>query len=87
MDGTFEEWDAELTSLTSAYFVAGATTGEEGALSSNPAHDPNDEDVTSVVVTGDTASVRTSLLSSQSERYYVYRLTSVGGGWRIGGCS
>ncbi len=61
----------------------GATLGDEGALSSNPSHDPDDEDVTSVVVTGPTASVRTSLLSSQSERYYEYRLTRVAGAWRI----
>jgi hypothetical protein len=81
--GTFEEWDAELSALAAAYFVARARLGDEGALSSNPSHDPDDEVVTSVVVTGDTASVRTALLSSQSEYYYEYRLTRVAGAWRI----
>jgi hypothetical protein len=83
MGGSFEEWDSELAALASAYFVDGSAVGDEGALSSNPSHDPDDEDVTSVVVAGDTASVRTSLLSSQSERYYDYRLTRVAGAWRI----
>jgi hypothetical protein len=82
-DGSFEEWDAELAALASAYFVEGARLGDEGALSSNPSHDPDDEDVTSVVVTGDAASVRTSLRSSLSERYYDYRLKRVAGAWRI----
>jgi len=81
--GTFEEWDAELAALASAYLVGGATLGDEGALSSNPSHDPDDEDVTSVVVTGDAASVRTALLRSQTEYYYEYRLTRVAGAWRI----
>lgn len=81
--GSFEEWDAELAALASAYFVAGAAVGDEGALGSNPSHDPDDEDVTSVVVTGDAASVRTSLLSFQSDSYYDYRLTRVAGAWRI----
>jgi len=81
--GNFEEWDAELAALASAYLVGGASLGDEGALSSNPSHDPDDEDVTSVVVTGDAASVRTALLSSQSAYYYEYRLTRVTGAWRI----
>lgn len=81
--GSFKEWKAEVAGLESAYLVRGATTGEEWALSSNPSHDPDDEDVTSVVVTGGTASVRTLLLSSQSEYYYEYRLTRVAGAWRI----
>ena len=81
--GSFEEWDSELAALASDYFVGGSAVGDEGALSSNPSHDPEDEDVTSVVVTGDAASVRTSLLSSQSESYYEYRLTRVAGAWRI----
>src|SRR6188508_3407715 len=53
MGGSFEEWDAELAALASAYFVEGSAVGDEGALSANPSHDPDDEDVTSVVVTGD----------------------------------
>ena len=81
--GSFEEWDAELAELASVYLVGGGTVGDEGALSWPPSHDPDDEDVTSVVVTGDAASVRTSLLSLQSERYYEYRLTRVAGAWRI----
>lgn len=81
--GDFEEWDAELAALKSTYLVSGATVGDEGALSSTPSHHRDDEDVTSVVVTGDSASVRTSLLSSQSERYYDYRLLRVAGAWRI----
>jgi hypothetical protein len=83
MGGSFEEWDAELAALASTFFVDGAVVGEEGTLSSAPAHDPDHEDVTAVVVTGRTASVRTSLLSARSERYYDYRLTRVGGAWRI----
>ncbi len=82
-DGSFEEWDAELAELASAYFVQDARLGDEGALSSNPSHDPDDEGVTGVVVTGDTASVRTAQLSSQSELYYDYRLARVAGAWRI----
>lgn len=81
--GTFEEWDAELATLAARYVIAGGTTGDERALSSNPSHDPDDEAVTSAVVTGDKASVRTALLSSQSERYYEYRLRMVSGAWRI----
>ena len=80
---TFEEWDAELAALAAAYFVGGSTLGDEGALSSNPSHDPDDEVVTGIVVTGDTASVRTALLNSQSEYYYDYRLRRVAGAWRI----
>ena len=57
--------------------------GDEGALSATPSHDPDDEEVTSVVVTGDAASVRTSLVSSQSDSYYEYRLARVAGAWRI----
>jgi hypothetical protein len=82
-DSTFDEWDAELAALAAAYFVGGATLGDEGSLSSNPSHDPDDEVVTSAVITGNTASVRTALLSSQSEYYYEYRLRSVAGAWRI----
>jgi hypothetical protein len=80
---TFEEWDAELAALAAAYLVGGTTLGDEGALSSNPSHDPDEEVVTGVGVTGDTASVRTALLSPQSEYYYDYRLRRVAGAWRI----
>ena len=82
-DGSFDEWDAELAALASDYLVEGATLRDEGSLSSNPSHDPADEDVTSVVVTANSASVRTALLSFQSEYYYEYRLTKVAGAWRI----
>ena len=81
--GSFEAWDTELAALASAYVAEGGTLGDEGALSSSPSHDPGHEDVTSVVVTGGAASVRTSLLGSSSPSYYEYRLTRVAGAWRI----
>jgi hypothetical protein len=42
----FEAWTRELAELVAAHFTAGASTGAEGSLSGNPAHDPSSELIT-----------------------------------------
>ncbi|MGY4544483.1 hypothetical protein ACVWY0_004428 [Arthrobacter sp. UYNi723] len=56
--GVFEAWAAELADLVATHCTPGVRTGQEGALSSSPAHHPSAEQITDVEVDEDTATVR-----------------------------
>ncbi|MHA7297343.1 hypothetical protein [Pseudarthrobacter sp. MDT3-1] len=54
----FQAWADELADLVATHCTPGVRTGQEGALSSSPAHDPSAEQITEVEVDEDTATVR-----------------------------
>lgn len=80
----FEAWAAELADLVATHFAPGARTGQEGALSSSPAHDPSAEQITDVDVDEDTATVRSVIQTAGNTTYYYeYQLLRGDDGWRI----
>ena len=79
----FDAWRAELAELVSAHFTSGASTGEEGSLSSRPPHDPSLETLTEVNVEADHAMVRSVLQQDFVPTYYEYRLVRDSEQWRI----
>ncbi|MGX9899515.1 DUF4241 domain-containing protein [Arthrobacter sp. SA17] len=82
--GAFEAWAAELADLVAAHCTPGVRTGQEGALSSSPAHDPAAEQITDVEVSEHTATVHSVIQSAGSPTYfYEYQLLRGDDGWRI----
>lgn len=80
----FQVWEGELAELASAHGVPGFRTGQEGALSSHPAHDPAGEQITDVEVDGGTATVRSVIQTAGNTTYYYkYGLLRGEEGWRI----
>jgi hypothetical protein len=80
---TFEVWDAERAALATTYMVdEGAFALDEGGLGWPANHDPQQEEISSVSVTGDLALVQSEVRRSP-ERFYSYLLTRVGELWRI----
>jgi hypothetical protein len=82
--GVFETWAAELAERVGTHCTPGVGTGQEGALSSSPAHDPDAEQITDVEVDKDTATVRSVIQSTGNTTYYYeYQLLRGDDGWRI----
>lgn len=82
--GAFQAWEAELAELVSAHCVPGFRTGQEGALSSHPAHDPAGEQITDIEVDKGTATARSLIKTTGNTTYYYkYRLLRGEDGWRI----
>ncbi len=80
---TFEAWKAELATLASRHMVdEGAFALDEGGLGWPANHDPDREQIRSVSVSGDLATVR-SQVSNTPERFYTYLLSRVDEQWRI----
>lgn len=82
--GASEAWQAELAELVALHCLPGTQTGEEGVLSGNPAHSPDDELITEIGVDGDRAVVRAIVRSGSQQTYFEYRLELRDGDWRIG---
>jgi len=82
--GAFQAWAAELEELVATHCTPGVRTGQEGALSSSPAHDPAAEQITQIEVDEDTATVRAVIQAAGSAAfYYEYRLLRSDDDWRI----
>jgi hypothetical protein len=82
--GAFEAWAAELAELVATHCTPGVRTGQEGALSSSPAHDPAAEQITDVEVSEHTATVRSVIQSAGNTTYYYeYLLLRGDDDWRI----
>ncbi|MCO4249541.1 DUF4241 domain-containing protein [Pseudarthrobacter raffinosi] len=82
--GVFEAWAAELADLVATHCTPGVRTGQEGALSSSPAHHPSAEQITDVEVDEDTATVRSVIQTAGNTTfYYEYQLQRGDDGWRI----
>lgn len=80
----FEAWAAELAGLVATHCTPGMRTGQEGALSSSPAHHPDAEQITDVELHEDTATVRSVMEAAGSTaHYYKYQLLRGEDGWRI----
>jgi len=79
----FDAWDAALTGLVEAHFVAGSVTGNEGVMSDPPDHDPDTERVVDVQIDGDQATVRSVNQDGGLPTYFEYRLQRLDGEWRI----
>ncbi|WP_193340377.1 hypothetical protein [Pseudarthrobacter sp. AB1] len=73
-----------MADLVATHFAPGARTGQEGTLSSSPAHDPSAEQITDVEVDEDTATVRSVIQTAGNTTYYYeYHLLRGDDGWRI----
>lgn len=82
--GAFETWAAELAELVATHCTPGVRTGQEGALSSSPAHDPAAEQITDLEVGENTATVRSVIQAAGSTPYYYeYQLLRANGDWKI----
>lgn len=82
--GAFEAWAAELAELVATHCTQGVRTGQEGALSSSPAHDPAAEQITDVEVSEHTATAHSVIQSAgNTTHYYEYQLLHGDDGWRI----
>lgn len=82
--GVFEAWANELAALVATHGTPEMRTGQEGALSSTPAHQPDAEQITGIEVDADTATVRSVMHAPGNNTYYYkYRLLRGGDGWRI----
>ncbi|WP_458112319.1 DUF4241 domain-containing protein [Arthrobacter sp. R1-13] len=82
--GAFQVWTGELAELVATHCAPGVRTGQEGALSSSPAHDPAAEQITDVEVAEDTATVRSVIQTAGNTTYYhEYQLLRGDDGWRI----
>ncbi|WP_309106297.1 DUF4241 domain-containing protein [Arthrobacter sp.] len=82
--GAFEAWAAELADLVATHCTPGVRTGQEGALSSSPAHEPGAEQIADVEVSEHTATVHSVIHSAgKTTYYYEYQLLRGGDGWRI----
>jgi hypothetical protein len=82
--GVFEAWANELADLVATHGTPGMRTGQEGALSSTPAHQPDAEQITGIEVDGDTATARSVMhAAGNNTSYYKYRLLRGDDGWRI----
>lgn len=80
----FEAWAAELAGMVATHGTPGMRTGQEGALSSSPAHHPDAEQITDVELHEDTATVRSVMEAAGSTtHYYEYQLLRGDDGWRI----
>ena len=80
---TFEAWEAELATLAARHLVdEGAFALDEGGLGWPANHDPDREQIRSVSVSGDLATVR-SQVGNPPERFYTYLLSRVDEQWRI----
>ncbi|MBT2512272.1 hypothetical protein [Arthrobacter sp. ISL-30] len=80
--GTVQPLPGELAELVATHCTPGVRTGQEGSLSSNPAHDPAVGQITDV--DEDTATVRSVIQTARNHsRYHEYRLLRGDDGWRI----
>ena len=79
----FAAWGRELTRLVDDHFTPGARTGNEGALSGKPDHDPGGERILSIDVRRVAADVKTVFPDVNIENHFTYRLVSTDDGWRI----
>ena len=85
LDPDFSEaWRAELAQLVDSHCLPGTQTGEEGVLSSRPAHSPASESITEVIGHDDQASVRSVVEDGGRRTYFEYRLVLREEQWRIG---
>jgi hypothetical protein len=78
-----EAWQAELAQLVDSHCLHGTQIGEEGVLSSRPAHNPASEAVTEIIGHDDQASVRSVVEHGTQRTYFEYRLVLREGQWRI----
>jgi voltage-gated potassium channel Kch len=82
--GAFEAWATELADLAAIHCTPGFRTGQEGALSSSPAHDPSAEQITDIEVDEETSTARSVIQTvGNTTYYYEYRLLRGDDGWRI----
>lgn len=81
--GDFDAWRKVIARLDSTHFVAGARSGLDDSMSSDPDHDPDVERIASSEIRDDTAVVETQAPDSVLTRYFEYELRLVTGDWRI----
>jgi hypothetical protein len=83
--GAMGAWRAELAGVAAVHCAPKVKTGEERTWTPRPAHDPVAEQITSLVVDGDRAMVRSSIdrMFGSLYKHYEYELGRVDGEWLI----